>query len=161
MFPGLTPYRSSSLIAPWYRHSFVKSLFVLLLNNPDKTISFLYLDIFLYFSSTFFSAVVHKTWWYFTQKYIRPIFPSALSHSKPLIKKLITHQKFWFLNTYIHTIYIQYTYNIHTIYIQYTYNILTIYIQYTFFVLKCKQKEHVHNLNRRWARSKRPKRLVM
>jgi len=22
-----------------------------------------------------------------------------------------------------------------------------------FFVLKCKQKEHVHNLNRRWARS--------
>ena len=21
-----------------------------------------------------------------------------------------------------------------------------------FFVLKCKQKEHVHNLNRRWAR---------
>jgi len=22
-----------------------------------------------------------------------------------------------------------------------------------FFVLKCKQKEHAHNLNRRWARS--------
>ena len=24
---------------------------------------------------------------------------------------------------------------------------------YLFFVLKCKQKEHVHNLKRRWARS--------
>ena len=30
-----------------------------------------------------------------------------------------------------------------------------------FFVFKCKQKEHVHNLNRRWARSAlNPKYLI-
>jgi len=26
-------------------------------------------------------------------------------------------------------------------------------LNFFFFVLKCKQKEHVHNLSRRWARS--------